>query len=322
MAPNNCLFLRQKRLFSQIACRCHCRCSKLEKNMTGKFIDSIRFTWKAPPQFGEGFFYLETDFGKIRVFDTKGNLPVIINVPDGPNVIEHQTKLIQYLAKSYRVICFEYPGLGFSFPNSQYDYSFDNGSALLIQVMDILKLDKVSLLFSCSNGYYAIQAAIKQHERFKHIFLSQTTSIASILKWTEKSIPNLLKIPLLGQVTNAIYAKKFAGIWYKYALPKNHKSRHEYAQIAENSIEKGGCFCLSSLVQGLNKNKHASLNLIGVPTTLVWGAMDFTHQKTDKYSIRNHIKDCEVIEFENCGHFPELENTINFVKLVKERINK
>ena len=103
--------------------------------MTGKFIDSVRFTWKSPPQFGEGFFYLETDFGKIRVFDAGGNLPVIINVPDGPNVIEHQTKLIQSLAKDFRVICFEYPGLGYSFPSSKYDYSFNNGSSLLIQVM-------------------------------------------------------------------------------------------------------------------------------------------------------------------------------------------
>lgn len=288
--------------------------------MTGKFVDSLRFKWTTPPQFGEGFYYLDTDFGKVRVFDTKANKPVIINVPDGPNVIEHQKSLIQELAKDYRVICFEYPGLGFSFPNRNYDYSFKSGSELLLQIIDIFKLDNVSLLFSCSNGYYAIQAAIKNPTRFNHIFLSQTPSTKDILKWTEKSIPKLLKVPVIGQLTNAMYAKKFADIWYKFSLPKNHPDKHDYSQIAMTSINKGGCFCLSSLVQGLKNDSNTALNLSSVPTTLVWGSLDFSHRKTDKDSIRNHIKNCEIIEFEDCGHFPELEKTRDYVSLIKERI--
>ncbi len=290
--------------------------------MTGQIIDTLRYARKTLPQFANGFFYLDTDFGKIRVFDTKGSLPIIINVPDGPNVIEHQIPLINDLSKDYRVICFEYPGLGFSFPNSKYDYSFSNGSNLLFQVMNSLKLDKASLLFSCSNGYYAIQAAIESPERFNHIFLSQTPSIDSIVKWTEKSIPKMLKIPFIGQLANAIYAKKLAGIWYNYSLPKNHESRYEYAQTAKTSITNGGCFCLSSLVQGLNNDRKSELNLVGAPTTLVWGSMDHSHRKTNKESIKSHVKNCEIVEFEQCGHFPELENRKGYVKLIKERTNK
>ena len=70
--------------------------------MKGQFIDTLRYKWKSPPPFRDGFFYLDTDFGKIRVYDTKGDLPIIINVPDGPNVIEHQIPLIADLAKYYR----------------------------------------------------------------------------------------------------------------------------------------------------------------------------------------------------------------------------
>ncbi|MCF2875235.1 MULTISPECIES: alpha/beta fold hydrolase [unclassified Tenacibaculum] len=288
--------------------------------MTGNIIDNLRYIWKSPPKFGEDFFYLNTDYGKIRVLDTKGNLPVIINVPDGPNVIEHQFHLIKSLSKDYRVICFEYPGLGFSFPNNKYDYSFESGANLLNQVMKILKLEKVSLLFSCSNGYYAIQAAMKNPDKFNHIFLSQTPSTEGLLKWTEKSIPSLIKTPFLGQLTNAFYAKKFAGIWYKYALPKESLHQLNFTEIAQTSIHKGGCFCLSSLVQGLKKDSNTLLKLNEVPTTLVWGSSDFTHRKTDKTSIKSHINNCEIIEFKDCGHFPELERTNDYVKLIKERI--
>jgi pimeloyl-ACP methyl ester carboxylesterase len=292
------------------------------EKMTGQIIDTLRYWRRSPPPFADGFFYLDTDFGKVRVFDTKGNLPVIINVPDGPNVIEHQIPLIRDLSKNYRVICFEYPGLGFSYPNQKYDYTFKNGANVLMQVMDSLQVGKVALLFSCSNGYYAIQAGIERAERFNHIFLSQTPSIDSIIKWTAKSIPDVLKIPFVGQLANALFAKKLADIWYTYSLPKNHSSRHEYAQTAKASLAEGGCFCLSSLVQGLSKDRKSELNLVGVPTTLVWGSRDFTHRKTDKSSIQKHVRNCEIIEFEQCGHFPELENRTDYVKLIKEKMTK
>ncbi len=286
----------------------------------GNFIDTVRFAWKSPPQFGEGFHYLETDFGKLRVFDSGGKRPVVVNVPDGPNVIEHQMPLIERLTNDYRVVCFEYPGLGFSYPNGRYNYSFDHGANLLLQVLDTLHLPKVSLLFSCSNGYYAIRAAMDHPERFQHLFLSQTPSVHGLLKWTEKSIPGVLKLPVAGQLVNAIYARKFAQVWYRYALPKNDPSQKDFAQAATRAMGHGGCFCLSSLVQGLTKYKHQPLNLSGTPTTLVWGAQDFSHRKTDKDSLKEHIGDCEVIEFKECGHFPELERTNEYAALIQERI--
>ena len=287
--------------------------------MIGSFVDSLRFSWKSTPEFGEGFSYMETDFGKIRFFDTKGFLPVIINVPDGPNVIEHHQTLIKALSKNFRVICFEYPGLGFSFPNRKFDYSFRSGSKLLLQLMDILKIDRASLLFSCSNGYYAVQAGSDNPDRFQHIFLSQTPSTGGLLEWTKSAIPAVLKTPVIGQLANSVYSKKLARLWYKYSLPKNHPATDDYYQIAINSMNHGGCFCLSSLVQGLKKDRDTTLELVGVPTTLVWGSMDFTHRRTDKDLIRTHIKDCEIIEFKDCGHFPELEKTTHYITLIKER---
>ncbi len=289
--------------------------------MTGNFIDNIRYNWKSPRQFTEGFFYLDTDFGKIRVFDNNEKKPVIINVPDGPNVIEHQLPLIKALSKNYRVICFEYPGIGFSYPNSKFDYSFKSGAGLLGQLMDALQISKTALLFSCSNGFYAMQAAKDFPERFSHIFLSQTPSAAAMLDWTESAIPSLLKLPIIGQLMNAVFAKKFAGIWYKMALPKHHPSLDEFTQTASNAINHGGCFCLSSLVQGLTKDVKKPLIVPEVPTTLVWGAKDYSHRKTDKASIYEHIKRCEIIEFKDSGHFPELEQMKNYVQLIHERMS-
>ncbi len=141
--------------------------------MTGNFVDTFRYHFKKEhTNLKDNFSLISTDFGKIRVFDTKGNKPVIISVPDGPNVIEHHENLISKLSKDFRIVCFEFNGLGMSYPNSKYDYSFDKASRLIINLMDILKIKRATLCFSCSNGFYAIKTAELFPERIVHLFSS------------------------------------------------------------------------------------------------------------------------------------------------------
>ena len=89
--------------------------------------------------------------------------------------------------------------------------------------------------------------------------------------------------------------------------------------MATSCLSKEGCFCLASLVQGLKKDSHSPLSLKDIPTTLVWGARDFSHRHTQKESVRELVKDCEIIEFSQSGHFPELEQTQDYVRLIHER---
>ncbi len=288
--------------------------------MTGRFVDNFLYSFKNQKHF-ENLDYLDTDFGKIRIFDSGGPKPVIINVPDVPNTIEHHFHLLGELSKNYRVLCFEYPGAGFSYPNAKFDYSFQHGSSLIFQIMEMLTIDKASLVFSCSNGYYAINAAMTSSQKIEHIFISQTPSIKAIINWTEKSVPSILKVPIIGQLSNSVLLKKISNTWYDVALPRDAACKKEFKEKAHLSFEQGSCFCLSSLVQGLSKEKNKKLNLDNVAVTLVWGMRDYTHRNTSKDSIREHVKACEIIEFKSCGHFPELENVTKFVKLVNERLN-
>lgn len=136
-------------------------------------------------------------------------------------------------------------------------------------------------------------------------------------KWTENAIPKVLKRPIIGQIANMFSEKKFAKIWYKYALPK-HTDKSQYQKKALHALNNGGCFCLASLVQGLSKEIDSTLKVLEVPATLIWGSKDFTHKNTDKQAILEHLPNCEIIEFDDCGHFPELENTDRYLSLINE----
>jgi pimeloyl-ACP methyl ester carboxylesterase len=287
--------------------------------MIGNFIDTIRLGKSTLPSSIINAQFVETSYGKLRVLDTKENKPVIISVPDGPNVIEHHQNLIEKLSVNFRVICFEFPGLGFSYPTFSHTHSFELSAKILLQLMDILKVGKAALCFSCSNGFYAIKAAEIAPERFTYMFLTQTPSVHSMKDWTNLIIPKVLTYPIVGQLINAFTEKKLAKIWYKTALPKA-TDKTAYQNTAIHSLSNGGCFCLSSLVQGLVNEVNTPLLQTKVPAIQIWGKMDYSHRKTDNYSILEHIPNCEIVEFDTCGHFSDLESTDNYVRLVTEKL--
>jgi pimeloyl-ACP methyl ester carboxylesterase len=286
--------------------------------MIGNFIDTFRLGSKNLP-IRENLKMVDTDYGKLRVLDSLGQKPVIINVPDGPNVIEHHENLVAQLSANFRVICFELPGFGFSYPTLTHDYSLDTSAKVILHLMDALRVDRAALSFSCSNGFYAIKAAQISPERFSHLFVAQTPSLHAMKKWTEDTIPKILTYPIVGQLTNAVLKEKLAKKWYKAALPKG-TDKTNFQNKALSSLKNGGCFCLSSLVQGLARDKDASLKQVKIPSTQIWGKKDYSHRRTEGKSILEHLPNCEIIEFDNCGHFPELENTDDYVRLVNERL--
>lgn len=137
--------------------------------------------------------------------------------------------------------------------------------------------------------------------------------------WTTDNIPKSLTYPIIGELLNSIAEKKLAGKWYKMAYPK-YTDTSKVNAIASNAFDKGSCFCLSGLVQGLKKDIRNDLKVTDVPSTLVWGNKDYSHRNSDFNSIVNHLPNCNIVEFKNCGHFPELENTKKYIELINEQL--
>ncbi len=182
--------------------------------------------------------------------------------------------------------------------------------------MSILKIER-AVLSLCSNGFYGIRAAEIVPERFQHLFLSQTPANHTMQQWVDLNIPKPLTYPIVGELINSLSEKKLAEKWYKRAYPKGTDNTLVNG-IAFNALKKGSCFCLSGLAQGLKKDINKPLKVIDVASTLVWGNKDHSHRNTDFSTITEHLPHCNIVEFNNCGHFPELENTKKYVGLVHD----
>lgn len=262
-----------------------------------------------------------TPLGRLRVTDTAGPGPVVVFVPDGPNVVEHYQALILRLSSSCRVVCFDMPGFGFSLPAASYTHSLDQGAQTVLDVLNYLNVPRATLAFSCANGFYALRAARLAPDRIAGLVLSQTPSLKAMHAWTMNVVPAPLKIPVLGQLVGWLMRKRAVASWYRLALPRGTDTS-EFQDIALNALRCGACFSLAGVVQGLLREPDTALDVIDVPCTVIWGVKDRSHRATDPRSVLEIVPHAEVVEFDDCGHFPDLENSARYAEILQERISR
>ena len=262
-----------------------------------------------------------TPVGFVRVYDSGSEKPCVVLVPDGPNVIEHYRRLIELLSPSLRVVCFDMPGFGYSFPHSSYEHSLDQGARTVLGVLDALGIKTATLAFSCANGFYALRAAQIAPKRILNLVLSQTPSLTAMHAWTNRMIPWPLKIPVVGQIAAWLFRQKAAHGWYRIALPRTTEPE-PFQEIALDALSNVACFCLAGVVQGLGREQEASLYGVVTPLTMIWGAKDHSHKHTDPKSLWACAPHAEIVHFHDCGHFPDVEQPEHFAAILMERVER
>ena len=280
--------------------------------MIASTVDALLNIGRAKPP--PGTHLLATSRGALRVRDTGGKGPVVVMVPDGPNVIEHHAEVIDRLAPHARVICFDMPGFGWSRPRASYDHTVTQGAATVLAAMDALDVREASLLFSCANGFYAMAAARAAPTRIRRLLLCQTPGLASMPAWTARNVPKPLRTPVVGQLLMRGVRRKLAHTWYGMSMP-DKPQRAEFRATAQHALEHGACFCLAGVVQGLSRGTEAELAGVKQPTMLLWGDADRSHKHTRAESLLNLLPHAQIMHFPECGHFPDLEEPRRYAEI-------
>ena len=261
--------------------------------------------------------YVQTRAGQLRVIDTGGNKPTLVLTPDGPCVIEHYDALIHRFSEQFRVICFDMPGVGFSFPSYDYRFGIAESADFIVELLDTLSVPKAAFAFTCANGFIAMNLAKRYRQRVSHLVLAQTPSLDSMRNWTDRNIPKLLRIPYLGQAITTVKTEFFATHWFDLALPRGSEHKGGFVAQARKAVHAGGCFCLASTVQGLLHWQEDDIRGVQCPTLVIHGDSDFSHKLTNFHSITDPIPHAQVIAFPGCGHFPNLERQSEYVDHVQ-----
>jgi pimeloyl-ACP methyl ester carboxylesterase len=283
--------------------------------MQGSYIDSVIAATRGKSRQesslkSESMKLLQTQAGIVRVLDTDSRKPPLLIVPDGPCVIEHYTDLIELLALDFRVVCFDLPGFGFSYPALGFDFGVSQTAETVVEVMDLLEIPFAVLAFTCANGFFALHVAKHHPNRVSHLVLGQTPSFQSMRQWNDRIIPKILHVPYVGQLLVAGLTRKISAGWYNLALPSSNEHKSQFVQHADHALKSG-----------LSRTQDAEIREVSVPTLLIYGNKDRSHRHTDFASLRDHAPTAEIVMFQGCGHFPDLERPQEYAKHIKSFVN-
>ncbi len=254
-----------------------------------------------------GMRYLEVDDALIRQ-RLLGDGPVtIVFTPDPPNLIEHYDAIFDLLATDFRVLCLELPGFGFSRPRRSFDFSLGGQTRVVESVLRTLDAGPYVIAFSCVSGQIGLKLASEQPDLVSHLALSQTPSWAEQMKWCRRVDPGgRLGTPLLGQLLLAIGRRKVARGWYRMATPDAGVASR-FDRVAQTGFDRGAAYTLATAFQKLAVEPEPIFGSLEQSALLLWGMKDRTHRHTDRRSTLVHLPNGSYLEFEEAGHFPELE---------------
>ena len=261
---------------------------------------------------------VSTRAGDLAYLDTGGEKPTILMTPDAPCVIAHHEELIEELRSDFRVVCFEMPGSGLSFPRAGYSFTVAESADAVIELMDGLKIETAILNFTCANALHALNLSARFPDRVSHLALGQIPSVAGMRAWTNANIPKPLQWPFLGQMIGRMAVGKLSDNWFSVSLPRPSEHRETFNKLSRASLANGGCFCLASIVQGAKRSPDDHMLGATQPTLMVYGNKDFSHRHSNFDQLVDTVPQAGIVEFPECGHFPNLEQPQRFAQHVRE----
>ncbi len=282
--------------------------------MHGTFIDILLTLPRRSHTKTGPYKMVSTSAGDLSYLDTGGMKPVILMTPDAPCIIAHHLELIEELSHDFRVVCFEMPGSGLSFPKAGYSFTVAETANAMLDLMNALKIDRAILNFTCVNGLHAMNFSKRFPDRVSHLVLGQVPSVEGMKSWTDYNIPKPLRIPVVGQIVGRAAVGKLSDKWFSVSLPRPSDHRETFTKLSRKSLATGGCFCLASIVQGAMRSPNADMLGTRQPTLMIYGNQDYSHRHTNFENVKESIPHALTVEFSGCGHFPNLERPKVFAK--------
>jgi pimeloyl-ACP methyl ester carboxylesterase len=263
---------------------------------------------------------VSTRGAEVRVRDTGGAGPVVVFFCDPPITVEAYDALIDQFRVDYRVLVIELPGFGFSTPRDHSGYEFEQTVESVEEVLQELNDDAMVLCGPCICGFVATRLVSRQRLPVKGLVLMQTPDMAGMLEWRKRMDPKgLLRTPFVGQSLVRATAIRLSQFWLRYATAREYDASG-LMQTTVEAQKNGAAFPLATMLQRWRKGPTDGG--LSTPTLAIWGRQDRSHRETDPACTLKHAPAAQLMSFEQCGHFTELEDPQAFAEQVRPFIRQ
>lgn len=197
-------------------------------------------------------------------------------------------------------------------------FSVDLFAKDLIEFLRKMGIPKAIVCGVSMGGYIALRAHELAPEKFAGMILSDTNAISDDNEAKAKRFETIRSVLQHGNRTFAIsFAQR---VFSEYSQQYNPAA----IELIKSSIRRNNvrsiCATLLALAARTDTTHH--LSEIQVPTLLVWGEQDRVTPKEQAEILIQQIPDAEYVELAQCGHLPNLEDTIGFNKAMLDFLKK
>lgn len=252
----------------------------------------------------------------ISITDYKGEGKPLIFVHAYPLCSRMWDEQVNYFKNKYRVITYDIRGLGYSNELDNYSYTMEELVNDFFDILDHLKIKKVSACGLSLGGYILLRALIRDQDRFVSVILADTKSEgednASIINRSN----NIIKL-------KSGKKEEFLDDFLKKLLSEesylNDKLKNFVREIMSWMDLKG--LCASLLAIATRTSTFYQLKNITVPSLVIVGSKDMLTPVINSFYLKEGIKNSIFKVIDEAGHLSNMEKPGEFNKAIENFFN-
>ena len=229
---------------------------------------------------------------------------------------------VKNLRGQRRVITLDMPGFGLTGPftgrYSADDYSGDAYARFVLDVMDVLKVQRVAIGGNSFGGEVAWRLATLAPTRVERLVLVDASGLA----FEPESIPLgflMARVPLLNRLGEHLLPRALVaqGVVSVYGHPER-VSAELIDRYYELALREGNRRALGQRIAQFDRDgDHARVATLKVPTLILWGGQDRLIPPKVARDFQATISGSTLVTFDDLGHVPHEEDPARTVQPVR-----
>ncbi len=224
---------------------------------------------------------------------------------------------MEELTEDFRVIAYDVRGHGDSHLGTE-DFSIELFVKDLIDLMDVLNIEKVILCGLSMGGYIALNASLNYPSRFEGLVLCDTNCIADSPETVKKRMKGIDNIKKNGV---AHYAdESIKNLFAERSFRNNNGAIDRVREMIVNTSEES----LYLTLQALAKRQETCSRLpeLKIPTLILVGKEDKITPPSAAEVLHKGITNSSLTILENAAHLSNMENPKQFNKEITAFVTK
>jgi pimeloyl-ACP methyl ester carboxylesterase len=246
----------------------------------------------------------------VRVhYQERGTGEVLILIHGNNSSAYSWKDVFDELAKQFRVVALDLKGFGFT-EKPEGDYRLETQAALVIGLLDQLKIERAVWCGSSMGGGVALAAAINYPQRVGSLILVDSSAFTEVAGGASLA-PAYVRWPYIGGAVTALALTSDSLV--REGL---RKSFHDASKVTNERVEayyrplqtRGGQRAARLVREQRDYTRiENSLDKIRCPVLIIWGEHDRLIWLEDGRRLQSKIAGSQFVIFTQCGHLPQEE---------------